>query len=432
MTFQIPTLTEVLDELIDRCPDLGMKLMLAAVNNAAATATTNDPRAMIGGTASPTSRYATRHLWVPGLATADDRIRSILSTSVSATVMTLTVNRIYAAGDTAETAYILGLHPEALVNLLNDALRRETFLTTVPLTEVVDGDMQTSGVANWADAGATSSKVTTAANVPFELAQSLFANNTGANGYTASGAVRIPRAQTLYIWAIVRADIGTATLWLVDGSGTAIDSMTTTQEEWMFIWKQIAPSSTIEEVAFRLGAAGAGDDSYWGGVGFLSPGVRNFQLPSWMAERWQFRALSIARFPVAGSTSGEELARSRQLQRLEEGSNGDFSLYLPEGAANPAWVELHGDYTGYPLFLSGLRPYADIDTLSVTDLTTTTRCNLNLVVARAMHLLGQAHPDEYGRYYSQGMVEADAIRRGQQTDPPKKQRERFIFGQPNA
>ena len=141
--------------------------------------------------------------------------------------------------------------------------------------------------------------------------------------------------------------------------------------------------------------------------------------------------LFLVGWQVGGSGGGEELARRRQLQRLEEGPNGDFSLYFPEGGANASWVELHGDYTGYPLFLSGLRPYADIDTLSVTDLTTTTRCNLNLVVARAMHLLGQAHPDKYGRYYSQGLVEADAIRRGQQTDPPPKQRERFVFGVPN-
>src|SRR3990167_2977624 len=348
MSFLIPTVTEILDELLDRCPELGVKLTLATVTTATALATTTDPRAMVSGTNAPSNRWAGMYLWAPGL-TADDRIRSIIGPAsgspVSATVFTFTVNRVFTANNSAVTGYVLGMEPNILVGLLNDALRREPFLTTVPLTEPVDGDMQTSGVANWADAGATSSKVTTAANVPFELAQSLFANNTGANGYTASGAVRIPRAQTLYIWAIVRADIGTATLWLVDGSGTAIDSMTTTQEEWMFIWKQIAPSSTIEEVAFRLGAAGAGDDSYWGGVGFLSPGATNFQLPSWMAERWQFRALSIARFPVAGSTGGEELARSRQLERLEEGQ--DFRLYFPEGAANPAWVELNGDYSGY-------------------------------------------------------------------------------------
>lgn len=432
MSFQIPTLTEILDELIDRTgDDLGVKFTIADVTNGVATATTTEADVMRGGTNAPTSKYATWFLWVPGLVTEDEQVRTVTGFSVSGTAATFTVNRAYAATAAAQTAYLIKKPtPSRLVALLNDALRCETFLTTVPLTEPVDGDMQTSGVSNWTpSAGTPGSKVTTAANVPFELAQSMFVNNANANDYMASTAVRIPRGQTLYIWAIVRADIGTATLWLVDSSGTAIDNMTTTQEEWMFIWKQITPTSTIEEVVFRLGAAGAGDDSYWGGVGFLSPGACNFVLPSWMAERWQFRALSIARFPVAGSASGEELARSRQLERLEEGT--DFRLYFPEGAANPAWVELNADYTGYPLFLSGLRPYADIDTLSVTDLTTTTRCNLNLVVARAMHLLGQGYPDEYGRYYNQGIIEADVIRRGQRTDQPKKQRERFVFGWPN-
>lgn len=427
MTFQIPTLTEIIDALIDRCPELGMKLTLATVDNGVATATTTDPRCMIGGTDSfvgeSGARYSGWFLWVPGLTTAGDRIRTVVSFAISATVATFTVNRIYNAGDTTETAYLLTLGPDQLVGLLNDALAREHFQTTVLFTEIVDGDMQTSGVGAWTDSGSTSSKVTTAANVPFELTQSLRVLNAGR---TRPALVRIPRGQTLYACAICRADVGTAVLRVADASDTEIDTLSTTQEDWMFLWKRVTPDAAVEGAYFEPGSLAGADDSYWGGVGFLRPGARNFMLPSWMAEPWQFRGLSIARFPVTGTASGEELAASRQLERLEEGVN--FRLYFPEAAANPSWVELNADYTGYPLFLTGLRPYGDIDTLSVSDLTATTRCNLNLVVARARHLLGEYSPADFGRHYNKGLADADAIRRGQYQQQPKKQGSVFVLG----
>jgi len=432
MSFLVPTLTEILDELLDRCPKLGMKITLAAVNNGAATATTTDSRLMSGGTNTTPAENARSHLWVPGLTTADDRIRSIVGPAsgspVSATVFTFTVNRVYAAGDTNETAYVIGMKPDTLVDLINDALRKEPFVATVPLTEPVDGDMQTSGVGSWTDSNSTSSKVTAAANVPFELTQALRVLNSGANGRTRPALVRIPTGKSHYVWAIGRADVGTAVLRIADASDTEIATISTTEEDFMFLWAQVTPGATVEGLYLEPGGSGASDDTYWGGVGLLREGARNFLLPSWMADRWQFRSLSIARFPV-NQGSGVEVAASRQLERLTEGE--DFRLTFAEAGANPGWIELDPAYTGYPLFLTGWRSFGDIDTLSVSDLTTTTRCNLNLAVARSMHLLAEAYPTEYGRYYNQGIVEADAIRRGQVTDLPKRQVERFIFGVPN-
>lgn len=423
MSRQIPTLEEVLDQLFTEMgEELGFKVPAVTAVGASSTATTTEPRL----TNPFASQFDNYFLWTLAATLAANRSKQI--TNIAATSGTATITHAgpnYTVGAADLVGYILRIDPTILLNIIADALALEYYRTTVPLTEVVDGDMQTSGVASWTATNAELSKVTAAANVPFELAQVLSVLSTAAGGNGESGLLRIPRGKSIYPWVIGRAEVGTALCRLVDSAGVSIDTITTTQEDWQFLWKSISPASTVEKIAFQLGGSALGDQTYWAAAGFLRPGVRDVTLPSWLSRRFQFESLSIADFPVSGDETGAEFAGSRRLRALSE-PRGEFRLSFPELAANPARIELRPDLTGKPLFLTALRPFGDVDTLAA--LPDLTRCDLDLVVQRTKHLLGKSLKSLFGAYFNEGLIAADAIRRQGRTERPRERSRSWTWG----
>ena len=404
-----PTVVNLVDQLLDEIDGLGFKLTLATVTASASTATTTDSRV----NAAATNRYKGGFLWVPAAAAAGDRIRSILSHSVAAGTATITTNGpTYTGGDTAIAAYILAIHPDLLMNLLNDVLRLERFETTVPLTpDVADGDMQSTAVTDWTATNTTRAKTTSDV---FNGARSLQLTNSAADGHGATADITIPRGRSIKPWAIGRASgASTARLRAVDTSDNSLASVFSTQEAWQFMWLTVNPGTTIEQIALWLQGDEAAAVTVWGALGFLVPGARRYALPSSVTKHSHLKAVSVARFSASGDESGTMLAESWNLNRLYE--DQDYRFIDEQISASPFQIEFFKDYSEQPIFVTILRPYSDLETLA--DPTDTTSCDLERFIPRAKHLAAKRWK-QFAEYRRDALDEEAAIEHESATAAP--------------
>lgn len=409
--------TAVIDQLLDEVQGLGVKFTGTATASGQVV-TTNNPIINRGGSNKPANDYAGRLLYIPS-ETGDDQVHSIKSVSVaeSTGITTITTLDTYDSTTTNGTMYILSLHPDALRNLLNDSLELEYTDITIPLiADVVDGDMQTSGVTNWSDTNAQSSKVITAATVLYGI-RGLRVALSGANGYSETAAAsRIVRGQQFRAFAIGRADVGSAVMTVVDTSGNTLASASSTEENWNLIWVDVSPGSTVEEVKFRLGGSGASDDTYWACVGFYRVDDLIIDLPTWADAKHKVKAISTANFRGATDSTAYQ-ALSRSLHRLDEGRDW---RYVNEGASiHPYYIELmnRNFLDEWPIFITGSRPRSDFGTLSADSDT----CYIELQVwkERAKSLIGRRYPTAFPGLEgegSRGIAERAALR---ETSPPE-------------
>ena len=385
--------TQAIDQLLDEVPGLGIKFTGTATASGQVV-TTNNPIINRGGSNKPSNDLAGRFVYIPS-ETGDDQIHTITTVSVAPTtgITTITTLDTYDSTTTNGTMYVLAIHPDILRNLLNDALELEYTDITLPIVgDITDGDMQTSGVTNWSDSSAASSKVTSASNVLYGI-RGLRVLNSGANGYTATAAAyRIARGRPFRVYALVRADVGTAVLTVVDTSGNELASDSYSEENWGLVTVDVSPGSTIEEVKFRLGGSGAADDTYWAAVGYYRPDDTEIVLPTWADAHQKVKAISIARYH--GSTdSGHYQAFSRELSALKE---EDDWQYVNEGASlNPYFVRLlrRDLLSDMPLFITGSRPRSDFGTLSADS--DSAYIELQVWKERAKILIGERYPSAF-------------------------------------
>lgn len=380
--------TTLLDQLIDEIPGLGIKFTGTATA-AGQVVTTDDPRINRGGANLPATAYQGRFLYIPA-ETGDDQVHSVTTASAAAAtgITTITTLDTYDSTTTDGTMYLLAIHPDTIRNLFNDGLDLEYTDWTLPITDVTDGDIQTSGVTNWSDTNATSSKVTAAGNVLYGI-RGLRVLNSGANGYTATAAAsRIVRGQSFRAWAFTRADVGTSVFTVVDTSGNSLGSASYSEENPGLIYVDINPGTSVEEIKFRLGGSGASDDTYWFGVGFYRPDSVEVKLPSFADERFKVKAISTARYKGSTDSSAYQ-AQSRQLARLTE---GDDWRYINEYASvNALSIELTrtGLLQDMPLFITASVPFSYFGTLT-TDADTST-CPIQVWKERCKLLIGERY-----------------------------------------
>lgn len=417
------TLQAGIDQLLAelREPILGLKIV-ATLTISGKTGTTIDARVGKLGTSAPSNRYEGWHVWSPTGADVD-QFRTVASQSTDAAgITTFTfIGASFSATVTSVTVYLF--HPDVptadLLALMQHALTYDFFEATVPLTEGADGDFQASTVTDFTDSGATSSKVATAADTFPGLDRSLRVANAGAGDYTATASQRISRGKQLYRWAIVRADVGTARMRVVDTSGNLLGEVATTEEDWTFVYARFTPGSTIEEIVTRFGGDEASAVSIWATSGFIRPGNRNVVLPAGVSRRNRLKAISIAQFDMAGSEAGAYVAASRELFRLREGEHYRYSdNHL---AANARYIELEADLSDYPVWLTYLRPYGEVNTISWTAGTGDTDCDLDRWTARNKHLLAKYYKRWKG-YRNDALDEVEAIEAESVTVPPEEER----------
>jgi hypothetical protein len=252
--------------------------------------------------------------------------------------------------------FLRGVDPRDIRRAINRALRRLRYRAWVPLTLVADGDMLSSGTADWTASSATLSKVTGAANLR-RGPNALRVLATGVNGQARSTSIYVNGAtaglqNSWFVEARVRADVGTATLIAYDVTNSAnIATETWTARGWGTVSFTFTIPVTCEELQIRLESTGGTDDTYWNHVITYPIGMRTIQLPSWISRPDQFKRLvyvanSDIRHDAELYIPGE--GRGYTILADYAGANSQYRLNLTEApvdASTPIWFEASREFS---------------------------------------------------------------------------------------
>ena len=413
-----------LDQLLDEpgMRNLGRKITLTYT--AAATFTTADAEIMKGGaSAYDAEAFKDNWVWIPGAAAANLK-RTIISMTVSSTVATVTVNVAFTAGETAVTGYILAFDPDILINLANDCITYDLFLECfIPLYHgPASADMQGSAVdTDWTESGATVTVQTTAAEV-WAGAQSLVVTDSGSGGdYTQSALQGLGQARSVQMHFVAKADVGTAIFHALDASSNSQGSIQTTQEWWVYGTKTVQFDAGEEQIRLRIegdSAAAAVDvQFFW----FVRTGESMFNLPAWVAERFNVTRIDKAVFHQAGGEADTYMANSVEYTPLEKGV--DYRFIARTADANPTQVWVAAQHLSDALFVVVRCPYGapyGVSTL-FTGYTATNSVPVLPLVAAWKRRIGGYAPTHFPEAEGRGAEElTKAVPQRTNEDPPKR------------
>lgn len=400
------------------------KFSAATIGNSSLT--TLDPNMVKLGTAINPQRFQGMHVYLE--TAAEERVATTCTLSGS----TLTLNFIGGGNATnqagATNVWLSKVSWTEMRALVNDALELEFVECFIPLNHGPNSaDLQDSDTVDtdWNEANATDTVQTTAAEV-FMGARSLVVTDSGSGGgYTASTTVRMGHSKQGYAFAIAKSDTGTSALRVVDDGGNTLETVSFTQEDWLLIKKQFRLASDDEGAALRLlesTASAAGD---WQFAWIVKDGIRLFELPSWVDERFKLKGIARATFYEQGDEADTWLADSIDLESLMESDTwqkNDFHYINRMGDSHPHRVLLEPHIRlDEPLFLIAEAPWTEPYGVAATYSTdaSTSFCPMQVLTARCRLLIADRYPMfSSGREAAARAVGANAGKR--KTDTPKK------------
>jgi hypothetical protein len=396
----------------------------------AANTKTLDHRFMLGGTSAVAERFRGGHLFWPG-SIAAERKRIADSLSVAAGVATLTHYGPDRTEVTLTDVEILSMDPDELIRMFGDALNGLKVDCFVPLGHgPTDGDMQKSLHADWDDTTATFEKQTTASEV-FAGARSGTLTLSAGGGYTqAATTYRMGSSKSGWMHAIAKADIGTGIYRIVDSGGTTVQSISFSQESWLYMTKQFSLSSTQELIRPRLMGTDNLDQIDWQSAWFVKDGEYLFDAPSWLGERDELRGLAVGRLGGAGPDDDTYLAAGMQFDELKEGVDYQFIRRFAD--ATPHQIRLlNKGLISRPLFTIVACPYSAPYGVSAafTAESDTTTCPLDLLLAQMKILLGERYGQRFPGLYDKGVTEKiTALSKAMSPLPPEQNTWPMAFG----
>lgn len=237
--------------------------------------------------------------------------------------------------------YTRGVTLELIRKAVNNAVHEMYYEDRLPLTLVADGDMRSSGFANWTAGGSpTVSKV--ANTNAIEGPRSLRVLATVANDYVQSDSILADptnRAQQ-YVRALVRADVGTCTLQAYDVTNSAvIDSLTWTMRGWGILEFSFTLPATCEEYAFRLVSVSSTSDAYWAYVQNLQPGAHEIVAPDWAIRSGQIRNVLMDRSGRNRWDDPNFYPVDFHLVPDPTNPNNQYKIHLDTPISGPLWLD---------------------------------------------------------------------------------------------
>ena len=408
----------------------GYKLTAATVT--ANTITTTDREIIRLGANYVDNRFQGWHLY---LASAGEEAM-VTNMSVSSNTATLNFIGLSATTSGTPTTVYLLRHCSwsELRNAVNDVLEYIPVECQIPLYHgPTDADMQDSDTvdASWTESNATDSLQTTAAEV-WNGARSLVVTDSGSGGgYTASAVMRMGHSEQGTAYAIVKADTGTVALRVTDNGGNTVETVSTTQEDWVFIKKQFTLDSTDEGAALRLMGTTASAEGDWQFAWIVRHSSRIFRLPGWIDERFKVKGISRAYFRTPGDEADTWLADDVEFVALRGPEWDDQREWRPvfaQADANPHRIVLEDHCRlDEPLFLTiesnyalpyGVAAIFSGATSLLADAVTTT-CPPHLLTARVKQWIGAMWQTEYAGLEARGVQEYASRLRSRETPQPK-------------
>ena len=334
----------------------------------------------------PTELVGHYLLITSGARDGDKRIIDIYGPDEGA----LYVDNDFAADPSTATYEIHKYDPEELNRCINHALTHRWYKSPVLLTRITDGDMETSGVTNWTDVTATSTKVTTV----WRGAQALRVANSSANGYSRPAAVDVLNTQTYFVAAFAYNAVGTAKLQVTDTSGTEIKSVSSDMRDWKLM-AMTFDSASNDQVHVRLLGSEATADIYWDDLVFTGIRDATFFLPSTVVEEIQLNGV----WGYEGFQSLEsQVYAARPLIPTLVGANP--TVNFDPTATTPVILNLGRAYgSRTPLWVNTYRKFAELS----TDASTTTAEQEWVIAWAAVELFtrlidGAVHDADINRY----------------------------------
>ena len=383
---------QVIDQVIDDIPDnrLGYKFTGTATASGV-IATTTDPRLGKGGADALTEKFLNWYLWIPEETGADQTHLILSHATVESTGVTTftTLGPNYGSTTTDKTMYVLAIHPDQLIALINDALERVFTDYRVGIgTGPDDSHFQDDNTTSWAaTSNVTVTKTTTASEVLSGVRAGDFAFS--AAGYSQSTLVNVGTSRNVMMWGIMKADVGTGTMRLVDASDNTLTGVDFTQEIWLLILKQYTNDTTDEAMRIQIRGAANLDVVHVQEAHIVREGKSLFKAPSWLDERFKQIGLSQVELNTSGTETDTYEAEMLTYHRLEEGD--DYQYVNRRGDVNPHQFQLlKSGLTNRPLFIEAKLPYSYFGTMTVAGIETdTTTAPLHVLAARCVILLSE-------------------------------------------
>lgn len=242
--------------------------------------------------------------------------------------------------------------PSIISQAIRDAVRRLRVIGYIYPSLVVDGDMEYSDTSAWSSSNATLTKSTEAGHTNLAQ-QSLFVNNSAANGYAQSAQITVAAGEVYDVWALVAVDVGTATLRAYDNTGAAtITDVSTVGENWQWLKLTVTVPSGCRDLRFRLIGTESTTDAYWNLVLVRRQDSNRMVLPYWMQTvspaMSQQDIISAERMHFTGQTLGTDsyeadVLRTTPISRINIDSHPnstDWYLTFPFNFHGPVRVRM--------------------------------------------------------------------------------------------
>lgn len=162
-----------------------------------------------------------------------------------------------------------GVHPDEADSAINRILAETYYKAYVPITLCTDGDMEDSGVTNWAAVGSPTTRDKAASTLPLGRQSLSLASAAAATGAT-SNSIPVSEGEPLFVSAFMHRSSGALQIVLRDATASADITTVTVPSRVMPLhaWFQASAPASCQNVAIRS-LASTSAASVWQ-LGFVS------------------------------------------------------------------------------------------------------------------------------------------------------------------
>lgn len=393
MAAESHTLIDIFHEVLRQAPWLGWSAIADSIQAGSITDVSE-----LASSGYGSGQFKDRWIYRYNLTGNDRKKRATTVTASGA----LSQGSGVSYSDTTDLDYmLLAMDPDEIIGAIQSATRKLRIKTLTALSGARlaagsgpphDLDMEFATSVYWGTAtalgGSSLSNATAAksATDTYSGTKSLVLTATGASGYSRGEALRINPSSSFYSAIIGRADVGTLGFTWYDESNSALFSqaaITHTGENFCLMerWDNAPAGCEIIRPVFTL--SGASDvgviDCLFGPY---EAGQSMFNLPTWMDETFEVKALRISKF-LTGVGNGVYDSFSRRFVENWVQPNY-FELDNFNRDIDSSRVQLQEDYRmpQQPVWVSTERTMIDVEPL--TEETSTTTVPLDQLLAYTM------------------------------------------------
>jgi len=254
------------------------------------------------------------------------------------------------------------MHPTKLKTCITDALAELRYQDILPLTLVVNGDMEVADpTTNWKENNIDT--VTYSTTQVLLGTNSLVVTDDGSGaGYAsmAAGYLPVTPGEQLVVWAPVYGDQQGAKLTLYDVTGSAdIETARHDEEGWgLLAFTATVPEDCLE-VDVHLETITALGTTYWDHVGILKVNQRVYDSPDWLTKRQDF--IKVISFPRGATLTSDDADNAYALwHHGPQHEHTHETIFAHQGVV-PLRIPL-SQAPSKPLFVVGKRRYPALTT----------------------------------------------------------------------